>query len=88
MVNVFMEKLTQRLYEACLTATGAYEALKLAGAHNHLPGYDRCLRDLNKVIAEYEAASQQANTPDPNPVTHPECGMCKRNDFNLTCPWK
>lgn len=59
-----MEKLTKRLYEACLTATGAYEALKLVGADIYLPGYDYCLKDLNEIIAEYESASQQSHAAD------------------------
>lgn len=40
------------LLEACQAASGAYEALKLVGADKHLPGFDRCLADLNAVIAK------------------------------------
>jgi len=40
------------LLEACMTAQGAYEALKLLGADTHLPGYESCLDKLNTAIAK------------------------------------
>ena len=56
-----MGKLTQKLYEACLSATGAYEVLKSVGADKELPGYVHCLRNLNEAIAEYEAVKGNEN---------------------------
>ena len=40
------------LLEACMNAQGAYEALKLLGAHTHLPGYESCINKLNTAIAK------------------------------------
>lgn len=57
-----MEKIAQRLYHACLSAKGAYEALKLVGADNHLPGYNNCLQELDEIIAEYQAISRKPKT--------------------------
>lgn len=40
------------LLEACQTALGAYDALRLAGAHRALPGYADCLDELKAAIAK------------------------------------
>ena len=39
-----------KMYEACLNATGIYKAVKLIGADKHLPGYEGCLKTLNEAI--------------------------------------
>ena len=48
--KVIDKQIILKLLNCCLTATGAYEALKLSGAHIHLPGYDSCVKELNKAI--------------------------------------
>lgn len=48
-------KLIDALYEACLSALGAYEVIKLLGADRHLPGYEACVSNLKKVISKYDA---------------------------------
>lgn len=40
------------LFEACLSAKGAYHALKLVGADKYLDGYENCLTDLDKAISK------------------------------------
>lgn len=50
---------TEDLYQACLNATGAYQALKALGADRELPGYDRCLEFLNKAIAKAQGKDKE-----------------------------
>jgi hypothetical protein len=49
------------LLSACRNALGAYEALKLVGADNYLPGYESCLRDLKAAIAKAESTPNNAS---------------------------
>ncbi len=42
------------LLAACKTALGAFDALKVIGADKDLPGYNRCLRELQAAIKEAE----------------------------------
>ena len=44
------------MYRACLSATGAYELLRLVGADRHLPGISHCETDLAKAIKMAEEA--------------------------------
>ncbi len=38
------------LYECCLSAKGAYEAISLYGIAGYLPGYQSCVDDLEKAL--------------------------------------
>ena len=49
-----IEKIADELYKNCLSATGAYQALKNMGADKHLPGFKHCVDDLKKAIKEYD----------------------------------
>jgi hypothetical protein len=42
----------QDLYEACLNARGAYEALKMFDDDKYLPGYKGCVERLEAAIAK------------------------------------
>ena len=44
------------LIEVAQNALGAYEALRLVGAENHLPGLARCEQRLKAVLARVGAA--------------------------------
>lgn len=44
----------RKLHSACLSAKGAYHALKTAGLHKILPGYHYCVTELEDAIKYYE----------------------------------
>ena len=48
--NEQLQEQNKELFEVCLNARGAYQALKLVGADKELPGYDHCLEKLEKVL--------------------------------------
>ena len=49
-----LERCSKKLFDAALMALGAYDALKTIGAHEHLPGYDRCVEQTQQAIDAYK----------------------------------
>lgn len=45
-----------KLYEACLTSLGLYEAASMVGLDRRLPGFDSSLEDLKAAIAQAKGA--------------------------------
>ena len=57
-----LKQVAKQLYYACLSSTGAYDALETIGAHKELPGYEACLQELKDAIWAYNHRDMKSKT--------------------------
>ena len=53
-VEFFSKENLEKLKQGLMNAKGAYKALAMAGAHEHLPGYEGCVERLQEGLKAFD----------------------------------